>query len=78
VTLRTWHPDGPNGQVERKTDIMPHHEVLLRLDAMDLDRGLMLVANLFYQVLRTAYQGPRLQVTVATSSQMMVSILIKL
>jgi len=39
VTLRTWHPDGPNAQVEKKTDIMPHHEVLLRLDAMDLDRG---------------------------------------
>ncbi|KAG2366448.1 serine-tRNA ligase [Suillus spraguei] len=39
VTLRTWHPDGPNGQVEKKTNIMPHHEVLLRLDAMDLDRG---------------------------------------
>ena len=38
-TLRTWHPDGPNGQVEQKTDIMPHHEVLLRLDAMDLERG---------------------------------------
>jgi seryl-tRNA synthetase len=39
VTLRTWHPDGPNAQVEKKADIMPHHEVLLRLDAMDLDRG---------------------------------------
>lgn len=39
VTLRTWNPDGPNGQVEKKTNIMPHHEVLLRLDAMDLDRG---------------------------------------
>lgn len=39
ATLRTWHPDGPNGQVEKKTDIMPHHEVLLRLDAMDLERG---------------------------------------
>ncbi|KAG1819236.1 uncharacterized protein BJ212DRAFT_1344919 [Suillus subaureus] len=39
ITLRTWHPDGPNGQVEKKTNIMPHHEVLLRLDAMDLDRG---------------------------------------
>ena len=37
--LRTWHPDGPNVQVEKKTDIMPHHEVLLRLDAMDLERG---------------------------------------
>ncbi|KAI6132923.1 hypothetical protein EV401DRAFT_1914940 [Pisolithus croceorrhizus] len=39
VTLRLWHPDGPNGQVEKKANIMPHHEVLLRLDAMDLERG---------------------------------------
>jgi seryl-tRNA synthetase len=39
VTLKTWHPDGPNGQVEKKTDILAHHEVLLRLDAMDLERG---------------------------------------
>lgn len=38
-TLRTWHPDGEGVQVEKKTDIMPHHEVLLRLDAMDLERG---------------------------------------
>ena len=40
LTIRTWHPDGPNAQVEQKTNIMPHHEVLLRLDAMDLERGL--------------------------------------
>ncbi|KAI9513447.1 serine-tRNA ligase [Russula earlei] len=39
TTLRTWNPDGPNGQVEKKTDILAHHEVLLRLDAMDLERG---------------------------------------
>lgn len=39
MTIRTWHPEGPNGQVEKKTNIMPHHEVLLRLDAMDLERG---------------------------------------
>ena len=39
VTLKTWHPDGPNGQAEKKTDILAHHEVLLRLDAMDLERG---------------------------------------
>ncbi|KAF7965344.1 hypothetical protein HWV62_44780 [Athelia sp. TMB] len=39
TTERTFHPDGPNAQVEKKADIMPHHEVLLRLDAMDLDRG---------------------------------------
>ncbi|KAL5520616.1 SES1_2 [Sanghuangporus sanghuang] len=39
ATLKTWHPDGPNGQVAQRTDIMPHHEVLLRLGAMDLERG---------------------------------------
>jgi hypothetical protein len=39
VTLKTWHPEGPNGQVEKRTDILAHHEVLLRLDAMDLERG---------------------------------------
>ncbi|EJD39380.1 serine-tRNA ligase [Auricularia subglabra TFB-10046 SS5] len=39
ATLRTWHPDGPNGQVQQRTDILPHHEVLLRLDAVDLERG---------------------------------------
>ncbi|KAF8532040.1 serine-tRNA ligase [Gautieria morchelliformis] len=39
ATLRTWHPDGPNAQVEQKKGILAHHEVLLRLDAMDLDRG---------------------------------------
>lgn len=56
---------------------MPHHEVLLRLDAMDLDRGLKLTGILSYQVLRTLYQGPRLQVIAATSLQMMVSTLTK-
>lgn len=39
ATVRTWHPDGPNAQVEHKTTILPHHEVLLRLDAVDLERG---------------------------------------
>jgi seryl-tRNA synthetase len=39
ATIRTWHPEGPNGQVEKRTDILAHHEVLLRLDAMDLERG---------------------------------------
>ncbi|KAH8097083.1 serine-tRNA ligase [Cristinia sonorae] len=38
-TIRTFHPDGEGAQVEKKADIMPHHEVLLRLDAMDLERG---------------------------------------
>ncbi|KAG8216024.1 serine-tRNA ligase [Butyriboletus roseoflavus] len=48
LTLRTWHPDGPNGQVEKKTHIMPHHEVLLRLDAMDLERGTKVVGHRGY------------------------------
>ncbi|KAI0052369.1 serine-tRNA ligase [Auriscalpium vulgare] len=39
ATLRLWHPDGPNAQVEKKTNILAHHEVLLRLDAIDLERG---------------------------------------
>jgi len=39
ATIRTWHPDGPNGCAEQKTGILAHHEVLLRLAAMDLDRG---------------------------------------
>lgn len=37
--IRTWHPDGPNGQVQKRTDILSHHEVLLRLDAFDTERG---------------------------------------
>lgn len=37
--IRTWHPEGANGQVQQRTDILAHHEVLLRLDAIDLERG---------------------------------------
>ncbi|KAG5219346.1 Cytosolic seryl-tRNA synthetase [Salix suchowensis] len=36
VTLRTWFPAGEEAKPPVRTDIMPHHEVLLRLDAMDL------------------------------------------
>ncbi|KAG8904303.1 Cytosolic seryl-tRNA synthetase [Tulasnella sp. 403] len=39
AVLRTWHPDGPNGEVNQRTDILPHHEVMLRLDMIDLERG---------------------------------------
>ncbi|EKM57180.1 uncharacterized protein PHACADRAFT_254765 [Phanerochaete carnosa HHB-10118-sp] len=46
VTLRTWHPQG--AEVEKKTDIMPHHEVLLRLDAMDLERGTKIAGHRGY------------------------------
>lgn len=37
--IRTWHPDGPNAQVEKKTDILSHHEVMMRLEAFDMERG---------------------------------------
>lgn len=37
--MKKWHPKGEGVEVEKRTDIMPHHEVLLRLDAMDLERG---------------------------------------
>ncbi|KAJ3511276.1 hypothetical protein NLJ89_g4192 [Agrocybe chaxingu] len=39
VTLRTWDPTGELADPPARVGIMPHHEVLLRLDAMDLDRG---------------------------------------
>lgn len=48
VTLRTWHPDGPNGQVQQRTDILAHHEVLLRLDAVDLERGAKIAGHRGY------------------------------
>ncbi|CCO30569.1 seryl-tRNA synthetase [Rhizoctonia solani AG-1 IB] len=37
--LKTWHPDGPNGQAEKKTDILAHHEVMIRIGAFDTERG---------------------------------------
>jgi len=48
VTLRTWHPDGPNGQVEQRNDILPHHEVMIRLDAFDMERGAKIVGHRGY------------------------------
>lgn len=72
VALKTWHPDGPNAQVEKKTDIMAHHEVLLRLDAMDLERG-ALSRPISPISLHNLLQEPKSPVTVATSSRMMAS-----
>ncbi|CAE6446922.1 unnamed protein product [Rhizoctonia solani] len=37
--LKTWHPDGPNAQVEKKSDILAHHEVMIRIGAFDTERG---------------------------------------
>ena len=58
AVIRTWHPDGPNGKVEKKrcacrartllqpthaalphSDILSHHEVMMRLEAFDMERG---------------------------------------
>ncbi|KAG8726753.1 Cytosolic seryl-tRNA synthetase [Ceratobasidium sp. 428] len=39
AVLRTWHPDGPNAQPEKKTDILAHHEVMIRIGAFDTERG---------------------------------------
>lgn len=39
AVLRTWDPQGL-AEPEERTGILPHHEVLLRLDAMDLERGI--------------------------------------
>lgn len=39
VQLKTWHPDGPNAKVEKRDDILSHHEVMHRLDILDQERG---------------------------------------
>lgn len=46
--MRTWHPDGPNGQVEKKNDILSHHEVMMRLNLFDQDRGVKVVGHRGY------------------------------
>lgn len=37
--VRDWHPDGPNAKAEKRSDILSHHEVMMRLDAFDMERG---------------------------------------
>ncbi|EIW53397.1 serine-tRNA ligase [Trametes versicolor FP-101664 SS1] len=46
ATLKTWHPEGKD--VEKKSDIMPHHEVLMRLDAIDMERGAKIAGHRGY------------------------------
>ncbi|KAF5384438.1 hypothetical protein D9615_003329 [Tricholomella constricta] len=48
VTVRTWHPEGETEEPPARPDILPHHEVLLRLDAMDLDRGAKIAGHRGY------------------------------
>ena len=37
--IKTWHPEGPNAKVQKRDDILSHHEVMHRLDILDQDRG---------------------------------------
>lgn len=48
VTERSWHPEGPNAQPEQKKGILAHHEVMIRLDAFDMDRGSKIVGHRGY------------------------------
>ncbi|KAF9045775.1 serine-tRNA ligase [Hymenopellis radicata] len=47
-TLRTWHLQEEPEEPPVREGIMPHHEVLLRLDAMDLDRGAKIAGHRGY------------------------------
>ena len=44
--MRTWDPTGELTDPVERPGILPHHEVLLRLDAMDLDRGWLHVLDI--------------------------------
>jgi len=47
--VRTWHPDGPNAQVQKKEkEILPHHEVMHCIDAVDLERGTKIMGHRGY------------------------------
>ena len=81
VVVRTWQPAGEANEPVEKPDIMPHHEVLLRLDAIDLDRGMSLL-ELFLALQKTNRcrdipKAPRLLGTEGTSSPTMASTSIK-
>lgn len=39
AVIRTYHPDGPNGQVAKGVDILSHDEVMFRLDILEMERG---------------------------------------
>ena len=48
VTLRTWHLPTETDEPPARPGIYAHHEVLLRLDAMDLDRGAKIAGHRGY------------------------------
>lgn len=43
---RTWAPEG--AAVEKRSNVLSHHEVLLRLDGYDPDRGVKVVGHRGY------------------------------
>ena len=45
LQIKMWHPDGPNAKVEKKTDILSHHEVMYKLDILDQDRGRLVLRS---------------------------------
>ncbi|KAF8802386.1 serine-tRNA ligase [Phlegmacium glaucopus] len=48
AVIRTWDPTGELADPAERPGILPHHEVLLRLDAMDLDRGAKIAGHRGY------------------------------
>lgn len=48
TTLRTWDPLGETDDPAPRPGILPHHEVLLKLDAMDLERGAKIAGHRGY------------------------------
>ncbi|KAL9709296.1 Cytosolic seryl-tRNA synthetase [Leucoagaricus gongylophorus] len=51
VVLRIWDPTDIKDEPQVRQGIMPHHEVLLRLDAMDLDRGAKVAGHRGYYLI---------------------------
>ncbi|PPQ84928.1 hypothetical protein CVT26_008584, partial [Gymnopilus dilepis] len=46
--LKIWDPTGDTAEPAVREGILPHHEVLLRLDAMDLERGAKIAGHRGY------------------------------
>ncbi|KAH8829105.1 seryl-tRNA synthetase [Flagelloscypha sp. PMI_526] len=46
--VRTWHSATESDEPPLREGILPHHEVLLRLDAMDLERGAKIAGHRGY------------------------------
>jgi len=53
--LKIWDPNDIEGEPQVRQGIMPHHEVLLRLDAMDLDRGTFVGDHFFLLTLSSFF-----------------------